>query len=68
MVWVLGKSISNSNSYKKLWDQVMASRKLVSMLISYQDQTLCVECLIEESQSVNMPIIEESDKKLPETM
>ena len=66
VVWVLGKSISNSNSYTQ---KIMGSSYGKSQISEHvdqlsEDQTLCVECLIEESQSVNLPIIEESDKEI----
>ena len=66
VVWVLGKSISNSNSYtQKIMGSSYGNPQISEHVNQLsEDQTLCVECLIEESQSANLPIIEETDKEI----
>jgi len=62
VLWALGKSIGNSNSF--IQKIISSGYEDAQMTNSYsessEDQTICVECLIDESESVDLPQVEEA--------
>jgi hypothetical protein len=64
VLWSLGKSIGNSNSF--IHKIVNTGYEGAQVSNSYsqlsEDQTICVECLLEESKTIDLPAIEQPDK------
>ena len=62
VLWALGKSIGNSNSFiqKIISPGYEDTQMTTSYSESSEDQTICIECLIEESESEDLPQIEEA--------